>query len=291
MEDNKETNDKDLFYNIMEEEDLEIVDPTYSFGTDPAIISIIKLINQNSVDCVCINIWTLIRNVFNKDTKIDENLNKLINNIDMLLSNLSFVYGSNSNIKNPFIYFYMYRYDSLIPTLYLRETNSQIKKLLKEVSSQYYKYSMTTQKTELKTFKYDNLNVIIDLTQKINSVSYVLMNGVISSIPNKHKVALLTHIPLDAHIFKNFDTVVVRSHSGEVCDQKRYGEIVFGINVPFIKELHVLLGDKEIIKGVFHHKTKKELIDRATNAKWHMWSSVKIRSEISNLYKLPYNLP
>lgn len=269
-------------------DDLE--EPKYSFGTDPAMVSILEAIHKYKFDVIAINIWTLARNLIDKDKSIDDNLAKLIENIEGITDSLSFTFGNVNIIKNPCVYFYLYNYSIKVPDMFLRTSNNEQKKLIKEVCSQYYKYNTSSDKKELKTFKHDNLNVIIDISQR-NNFSYKTMTTVISSIPNRHKVCLLTHLPLDCHIFYSFETVVVRSHTGEVCDRIRYGETVFGIKVPFIKELHVLLGDKETLKGVFHHKTKKELLERAEAAKWSLWSSFKIEKEISYLYKLPYRLP
>jgi len=269
----------------------ELVDPIYSFGTDPAMTSIIQLIHKKHVDVVAINIWTLARNVMDKEKDIDENLEMLIENITAIVSNLSFTFSNVNVIKNPFVYFYMYSYDQGVPDTYLRKSESEQKKLLFNLCNQYYKYQIGSTKKELSTTKYDNLNVVTDVTKNNREPSYRSMIKVISSCTNRHIVALLTHMPMDAHIFQNFDTYMVRSHTGEVCDRRRYGNIVFGLDIPFNKSVHVLLGDKETVKGFLQRKTKTEMIDRSKSAMWHQWTLSKIETEIGYVYSLPYKLP
>lgn len=270
----------------------EVPEYKFSYGTDPAITTIITSIRTHEIDVIAINIWTLIRNLISSDVDISNIVEELKSNIENITIDIAAEYINNSHIKNPHLYFYMYNYVSEIPDIYKRISNSKSANLLKEAGREYYRDFIGKQPIKKETIYtvHDNLNLIIDVSQEVK-VPYVKVSRMILAMANKHRVFILTHLPLDVHVLSNFKGSVIRSYTGALVSPVEYSEAIFKIRTSFSKKLHVLLGDGEVIKGSLSIKDKKDLYNRAKNARWHLWSGYKLDKELDNLYTLPYRLP
>lgn len=265
----------------------ELPPPTYSHGTDPAIKTIMELVEIESIDTIVINILTLMRNVYNKNMTIDENLSVLLDNIQDLITNFSdFFY--KQDVVNPTIYFYLFDYSRMgIPSEYLRSFDTESKINLMKFRERFITYYNHSYQSKININRYNNtLDVVFEVDLSSDKPSFNMMRSTISSVKNRHIVALLTHIPIDAHVLRHYKSFIVRSYQGDYFTYKSYGSVIFGCDVPFLPSLHVVFGDKELIKGMVQRNKKKELMKLIEDNDWCLWSNDKIHEAINTMYVL-----
>jgi len=271
----------------------EEIPPTYSYGSDPAISEIIKLIQTRGTDCITINIATLIRNGYDKNKTLDENLGSVVDTIHNLITNISGVFNTVDTVA-PYLYFYLFNYDGMIPVPeYQRAFTSDAKKALLSVNDRFVDYYIASYKTETHIQQFNQLTVVFEVNYNNDpgrEISYRRIQKSIAAMRNRHVVALHTHMPIDAHILRLYESVIVRSYRGDSYDYKTYGKVIFDIDIPFLPSVHVLLGDKELLIGLIKRNKKKEFLQLVTDESWYLWSNNKIHETINNMYVLPYTL-
>lgn len=283
-----ETNDNP-FADLQENNKEELPPPIYSYGSDPAFIKVNDLIDREGVDTVAINVLTLMRNVYDKNKTLDENLELLIDNIQNLKSNYSNYYYKQE-IINPVLYFYLFNYENIIPDNYLRSNTTETKKILDRFKNRFIEYYTASYKQYFYTEPYENILVVFEIDDTPFNKPYHKLRLSISTFSNRHIVALHTHIPIDAHIFPFFKSYIVRSYQGDSYDINSYGLKIFGVDIPFIPNTHIVFGDKELIKGVVQRKQKKDLILQIQSEDWKLWSKNKISDKLNDMGLIPYKL-
>ena len=282
-------NNDNPFADLQENNTESLPPPTYSYGSDPAILKILELSDVESIDTIAINLLTLMRNVYDKNKTIDENLDLLIDNILNLKTNISNHYYKQE-IVNPVLYFYLFNYDEIVPKEYMRSSETESKRSLDKFKNRFIEYYKSTFKTNFHLESFTNILVVYEVETSPLFKSFQQIRSSISSFANRHIVALHTHLPIDAHVLQYFKSFIVRSYQGDFYDYKTYGHKVFNVNVPFIDSTHIVFGDKELIKGTVQRKQKKELIAKIESEEWHLWTKSKISDKLKDMGVVPYKL-
>ena len=105
--------------------------------------------------------------------------------------------------------------------------------------------------------------------------------------PRNRNHALITHVPIDYHLFFRFQSVsLIESYTGAIkSTQKEIAERVFGVDyVPFYLCTHLLFGDQLYISPLVMRNKKKEALEVAKKDRWMQ------RSEQSVIESIVHNL-
>lgn len=251
----------------------------YSYGTFAAMHSLDELIRTPeaiggssgkrvlpfSVDTVLININTLIRNLVNDTSKkvsdyksaVHEEFVNIIDEIKLSFESLELPPPA------PLIVFYSMDHRSHIPAEYLRPlnqattaTDTVIKRISKSITNKDQMYG------QLKIKLFASFN-----TPPLRT----LKNFVIDS-RNSRRVVMISHEPIDYHVSPSCQSFrIIQSHNGFVLWPKEFSKKVFKLEtVPYIEEIHTLIGDTVSLLPSINRTDKSLLKDISVKENWGM---------------------
>lgn len=255
------------------------VDLKYTHGTTGFLKGFEDNYHRLASNMVAVNMQTLIRNIFSDGAgTAQEALVKLGTEMRDLATDLSHIMNSIKHPDGPYVIYYLYDYDAMIPGDKLRPitgarakvkevvnllvTNQHIYFKQREQSLGGYELRIFIRNTvgdPVKLFKFDLQELTINRT-----------------------LALYTHQPIDMHvtsIMRNF--AIVESHTGKILTAYDLPTKVFAKYgaIPFYPETHALLGDRYLLEPILSIKEKRVLLDVAVRENWkaHSWSQVTRR--------------
>lgn len=271
--------------------DLPVEEGRYSFGTTPAIDKIIDLVNHAKNDqgyIFLINLSTLVRNRWRKELK----LQRIVDGVRQDMSGISNELNEVCKLKDPehahLIVFYTMSYSKMIPSEYIRSQDSEQRAKVQDATAMLINQVPSTKKVD------GNFTVVVEHS-KSSEASFKQLSKMIKNVGGSQVVTIISHQPIDYHIFDvNIKGNVVKSFTGDIesGSKSTLGSMVFkDPNVPFYPSLHVLLGDKELIKGSLDRKEKVRLLEMCASNGWRMRTNTYIADALfKNKFTLPYTL-
>lgn len=266
----------------------------YSFGTTPAIDRMLDIINKRTSKTgydIFINVDTLVRNRWNKNLKIPKIGELVAKDMQGIINDLAdaMMLADKNHYNN--IHMYSLKYEQMIPTTYLRKSNSELHLKSKEVLV-WLNSHINFDATAYPNIGNTSIKIYFGLS---NTPSYKQLRE--DETMGNPYVMMLSHQALDYHIFNpKVEGCIVRSFLGTVMetDRRTLGQHVFKVNnIPFYPMFHVLFGDKELIQGSIlkDKEEKKRMLDIADTYNW----SIRTRSYLldsikKNNFVLPYSL-
>lgn len=243
-----------------------------------------------------INVETLIRN---RDRDIQLSIKELaesvMNDMQVLAQYISSFNRHNTSYnhkQNYAIFFYTPHYEG-IPEKYLRKSlpkgtdrrwkiRDEIEDILKRQSVQnaidntriYY---VTVGSEKHHTWPHKDLLKDIMANEENPQYSSVLM---------------ISHVPLDFHLYKYFkEFTLLESYTGATKQKKDLGKKVFkDNNIPFNKYTHLLLGDKWYMAALAPSKMKSQMRNEAIKAHWNIIPDKGVLSSIMRLSTIDHRL-
>jgi hypothetical protein len=238
-----------------------------------------------------INVYTLVDNIYSKDTKVSILEDLLTTEINILTTYIE-AYSSHFNSYmsksfKPTIIFYIPEYN--IPSKYRREIDSK------------------TQKGKIKLF-YDLIRKsfgrnIVEMSSTGNSYRYMLPVGhvtyphreivpIVQRLSSKidymfgsGPVGLISHITLDLHIGRLIPNIhLLERYTGDVLTYSQFGKkLDKGGRVPFNVYTHRAFGDDLLLEPLVQRKLKKELLEVAEKKRWMRLSPGEIAVHIKDV--------
>lgn len=256
----------------------------YSLGTTPIYNTLLKeIMRRNSpVEVVMINVSTLLRNCNSNESvkqlvEEEKRLNRetsrpskqLINDakheIQMLFDDIVEMFRSNNTIINPTLIVYFCDYKNIIPKGQYREP-SHSKRVL-TTAEDILLSSMAPDKRRV-TRPHDVS--LVELPISKGKFPHILLADELGLINNTHRVAHITHHPIDYHIHRyTSDYRLIQSFTGNVIRPRDLGDKVFNNQaIPFNVYTHAVLGDGVDIKSSLSVSTKHQLMELAKKEHW-----------------------
>ena len=263
---------------------IDLENSKYSLGTTPIYNTLLREITKRNspVEVVMINVSTLLRNCSsNEDVKqiLEEEkrlnretnrpskqlINDTKNEIQVLFDDIVEMFRSNNTIINPTLIVYFCDYKNIIPHSQYREP-SHGKRVL-TVAEDILLSSMAPDKRKV-TRPHDVS--LVELPIGKGKFPHILLADELGLINNTHRVAHITHHPIDYHIYKyTADYRLIQSFTGNILRPKDLGSKVFNNqSVPFNVYTHAVLGDNVDIKSSLSISTKRQLMDLAKKEHW-----------------------
>ena len=261
-----------------------------SFGTSGILqgwIDLAKKKKLSSFETLVINLFTVFRNAYDKDKSLTQNVEQFNTDLFSLLLHYSNHVTGMILKDSPNVVLYVPSYHR-VPKIHVRE-EAPAKAKLRE---QFTKYVDKTYKENSMFMPFNNLNVnvfkcgIKDLPQK---ELYKLINGLLMAsykVTSSRRYGLISHIPLDYHIFPRFNNNVelFDSHTGNVWNIKTLGEKVFkSPDIPFNSVTHLLLGDKELLRCILLRKDRKRVYELAKQQRWNQQTKQQIARSLDGI--------
>ena len=259
----------------------------YSFGTTPAIDALIQVLQKemgvakDAEEVILINVSTLVRNRQSKEKSMKQVAEEVMTDITGIRKELTELL-SGGNLRKYLIFFTM-PYDRQIPKEYLR-ADSQQRAQVKSIT------------TMLRTLlpnsytSYGKLDVAVVISDSVRP-SFLVIREAVSKFPIVHlKMHLISHLPIDYHLFRWYKGSIIKSFSGEEVpgDMNAIGEYVFKKKVPFHRSTHALLGDREMIICKLSISQRKAIEELAVSESWEMRTGNYIEESLrSHQYEIP----
>lgn len=262
-----------------------------SYGVAPILNTFSTLSKQFSRpkwNLYLINAETVIRNRKEDNLPPEALGREVLNDMQVLAQYISAYNRNNSSFfdnKKPHIFFYFPHYETAIPKKYLRdkfpkgtETRWRVRDAIENIIAN------------------ESMNSAIDST----NISYAVVGSNKNPWPHKdlqhdilhqidgaqfYKTLMISHVPLDFHLYRTFsDFSVLESYTGVFKQKQDFGKKVFGDeSLPFNKYMHLVLGDKWYIDSIADLKVKKLIKERAKKEHWNLLPD---KSVLANLLKI-----
>lgn len=259
----------------------------YSFGTTPAINTLLEVLlkemgtTKDAEEVILINIATLVRNRQTKEKSMKKIAEEVMTDITGIRKELTDLLGGG-NLRKYLIFFTM-PYDRQVPQTHLRP-DSQQRAQVKSIT------------TMLRTLlpnsytSYGKLDVAVVISDSVRP-SFLVIREAVNKFPIVHpKMHLISHYPIDYHLFRWYKGSIIKSFSGEVVegDMNAIGEYVFRRPIPFHRTTHALLGDREMIVGTATVKQRKEIEELSASESWEMRTGNYIEESLrAHKYEIP----
>ena len=270
----------------------------YCYGTIPIYNQAYKMLaGRSEIDTIFVNLHTLIRNVVNqhapaemklvksgekKQSEAADLLSKIaIQEIGSFLYDLAALLNRTSPVPLA-ILSYRYLYKNMIPEKFLRNKDDQIlSDVLMYINERYYSNHTTYA-------KYKNV-VLNDVCYSGNNIVTAFTHEV-EKIGNQKNVLMISHHPIDYHMATACNSWrVIKSYTGAIWTYEDLGINVLHQNLPYLKKLHILLGDKTDLKPSLPLKEREKLIKVAQDESWYLLPEDKIEERLRQLnYLTPY---
>lgn len=253
-------------------------------------------------DTTFVNIGTFIRNNNENNFSIKDIIEKTLEDILNFVKSVSNFYNKHPNSPVfPYIVFYIPDYSCLPDKNKRNNTKSSLR--IQELLTAFEKEQKI--KTFGKTVFLDDLeqcklNIagmdcffikcgnkiefphtqLVKIVESIDKL-YVKKRHPVSFGTDK-KYMLITHYPIDFHLFFLFSKIVLmESFTGVIKPFNMLGVKIFKIPfVPFNKYTHILFGDPVQIKPLVQRKLKQEFLDIAQKNRWKSKTSENILNDI-----------
>ena len=260
-------------------ENLDQFDGKYSIGTSVALSTLLGVLAnpEQPYDILLLNVETILRNVFNMENPLEKQIRLTKEEYVNFIMELAHV--SQSSQVGLRIIPYLSVYNKMLPVVSRKKATpkrnvmgSIVKRLLMDHT----------------TFKPGQSgNVIIDpLMHKGSSLVVKELKSKLNKIGVKKKILMMSHIPLDFHLFKFYkQSNILESYTGNLInvDRKTLGKKVFGQeHVPFHEGTHPFFGDKYVVNCVLNRQDKKRVLANAAKNVWHLKSPYALQREIEN---------
>ena len=262
--------------------------PVYTYGTDPAIATLIYQYEQtpSPYDNVFINVTTLIRNSTNKDTNVKQGYESVSDQILRITKELCASMAHSKFTRNPTLVFYTGKYDTMVPETVLR-TRTDFHILCSKIND-----LLIRDMSKLSSTNYNSVKVKYEVLP-YKKASFNSLNSILRDCDNKGSVYLMTHQPIDLHIYRQHPAFkLISSYTGAILSAKDFGKKVFSHpEVAFCIPTHTILGDKELIKSQLSISEKRNLYELAQFERWAIHTSEYIADSLKKHgYALPFNL-
>ncbi len=257
----------------------QVIKPAVSYGTATLIEAIKNQFNNPRIipwSLYLINIETMIRN--QKEVgKVDPEDVAISVIIDCetfaryLVTNYQ-QYGFAHGESRSVICFYISKYEN-IDSKYLKD---KLPKGTEERCAVRDSIINTVTKLGFPDLSSDNTDVIFAVNECADKQwpHRELVNSLADKYPriSFRNTLLISHVPLDFHLYKVFDNfTVLESYTGSFKHQRDFGNKVFGNSaIPFNKYTHLLLGDKWYLKQQVDDNTKKLIEQKASSENWNI---------------------
>ena len=280
------------------------LDNMFSLGTTPTINTLLHILNEykNPPDTVVVNVDTLVRNCssieevnqyrkFERENQLQpaKSMRRLLDlsqrEVQAVLTEIIGMY-QELNISNPTIILYLGSYKQFIPPVQQRRTTDS--KIIAQLVSKQLENSVTAKMVQ-KSGKVS----VIQLPKAEMKLPYKSLIDEIYGLQNNHVVALISHHPLDYHLYKYCNEFyLLNSFTGKVSTQAELPKKVFEVNaIPFNPMTHALLGDKEDILPFMKPNERKKLIDIATKESWISMLEDDIAKRFNDLgLRIPFKI-
>ena len=277
---------------------METEQQQYSYGTTAIYNQLYKLlVDKNDVDTILINLYTLIRNAVHHyapdELKLVKSGDRSLQEVIEILRQRvvkeveQFFYDTAHMLNRPSpvsltIFSYRYDYSNIVPAKFLRHKNDQIlNDILDCVESSNF-HKETTHGT------FERVALCDSYLEKGNIVEALIKQ--VGMIPNQHNVLHISHHPIDYHIAPYCNSWrLIKSYTGAVWSYDMLGRQILQLDLPYMKQLHILLGDKTDLKSVLTPKQKEKLLSVAKEESWYLLPEDKIQERLRQLtFLTPY---
>ena len=278
--------------------DVEPLGFNYSYGTLPLYNQAYQLLaGKDDYDTIFLNIETIIRNVVfqqvqeqkpTKDINSSEYTTACMNmrsraqtELGEFMMDLVSMLDRNSSVPL-IIFMYCCEY-STIPSEYKRvQPNTIQQHYLDDILYYFNEHTLSDTRS-----KYHNVTVRIG---KYNGIGEFVDQLIDTT--NQHNVLHISHHPLDYYIAPLCNRwTKINSYTGELVTYDTLGRHVFKDDLPFMKQLHILLGDKTDLKPVLKAKDRRNLISIAKQESWYLLPEDKVTQRLTELqYTTPYTI-
>ena len=263
---------------------IDLENSKYSLGTTPIYNTLLKEITKRNspVEVVMINVSTLLRNCnsnesvkqiveeekrLNRETKRPSKqlIEDAKNEIQLLFDDIVEMFRSNKTIINPTLIVYFCDYKSIIPKSQYKEPTHS--KRVLTIAEDILLSSMAPDKRRVSRPHDVSL---VELPVKKGKFPHILLAEELGLVNNTHRVAHITHHPIDYHVHKyTSDYRLVQSFTGHILRPKDLGLKIFNNQaIPFNVYTHAVLGDGVDIKSSLSPSTKRQLGDVAQKEHW-----------------------
>ena len=287
---------------------IDLENSKYSLGTTPIYNTLLKEITKRNapVEVVLFNVSTILRNCNSKESVkqlVDEDkrlgretdrpsqmlLSETKREINLLLEDILEMFRYNTNILNPTLIAYFCNYQKTIPTTSYREPTHG-KRVLTTAETMLL-HSMRPGNRAVK--KAQNVTLVeVPITR--GKFPHAILAEEIGFITNNHRIAHITHHPVDYHVCKyTSDYRLIQSFTGQIIRPNELGDKVFSnSSVPFNVYTHAVLGDSVDIKSSITPSTKKKLIQVAQQEHWkEVHTSDWIRDRLKEIgIRIPFEI-
>lgn len=275
----------------------------FTYGTHPIYRTLYtQLVEQdNQYDQVLINLATITRNVcsdFYKDEEIKldkgtstaSNVIKRLTNAvrketqDFIIEIALMLHERPSSVEK-IILTYWYDYSDLVPQQYLK------KERIPFVSDIIGKVRANYTRGKLATYNYHGIKIFDTYLNQDNVID--TLGKMVHSFSNQRNVLHVSHHPIDYHLAPYCNSwATVKSYTGELIPADKLGYSVFKLReVPFTRQIHVLLGDRTDLKPLLDPDKKSLLISAMQQESWYVRTEEDIQERLQKLAILtPYHL-
>jgi hypothetical protein len=229
--------------------------------------------NKYNIRILIVNMFTLFRNVYKKDTS-DAALEELLSTEIRLLSQYyeAYAYAMRTPTYRPILVTYIPDYESAIPKDILHK-KSETAKVMHDTYERIMNSNFAKHVLDVST---SGMTAYIVMTSKgiypVRTImKFIQENNAMWKLSPVHNAVLISHCPLDWYLLENNNMIisVLESYTGNMKFIYDIGERLSGsIHVPFNKYTHLLFGDKYHIGALVKPKDKKKMIDLAEKNHW-----------------------
>ena len=269
----------------------------YCYGTIPIYNQAYQMLaGKNDIDTILVNTDTIVRNVIAQhgpeemklvkqdEKRLSESFRRLgdmaVQELGTLLYDLASLLNRDSPVSLN-ILSYRYPYHRMIPKDHLRIKEDLLDVMVRQHINQ--KIGTTATTAEYKNVK------LLDVYDESDNILKGLIQYV-SNLNNQHNVLMISHHPIDYHVAPACNSWrVIKSYTGAVWTYDELGQNVLKQNLPYLKHLHILLGDKTDLKPTLPKKERDKLVQISQDESWYLLPEDKIEERLRQLsYLTPY---
>lgn len=221
-------------------------------------------------DIYFINLYTVARNVWIKDIRLDQFMHGIDTDTDMIATYLEAYHTNSLGAKPPIIVFYVPTYEA-IPLKYRREcvgNTLEFNNLYDKVRARYpVKFSNISRSMASTLFFFPCNRNLYPHKELVYAMEEKFFGDFTYRSP---KVLLLSHCPIDLHLYKRIHNFsLIESYTGQIKKLKDFGtKLVKDVDVPFNTYTHRLFGDSIHLTPLVSGKQKTLALDVAQKYKW-----------------------
>lgn len=237
-------------------------------GTSIALKALHTNGHENDFNVVAINIATIIRNMYDKDASDLKLIQRFKSELSQILE--SVVNCKLLQERHIPVVFYGVDYEKLIPKDNLRNqttVHATVAKLVRRIiltKESYFGNDCKGMRNNVPLFF---IGPALTGTKSIQRLA-----DAIQRVSGGNKVLLMSHVPMDFHMYKHFSNfTVLETHTGKYKNTFSFSKKVFGNYdmIPFFPCTHALFGDsKGYVAPMIGIKEKRILVELCEKNKW-----------------------